>query len=296
VKRRNFMTAVGVAAGTALLPRPAAAADASHDDQWAVLVDLTKCIGCQGCETACAEANNLAAPDAADLSPDRPRTTTDSQWTVVNVSKTSKGDVTAKTQCMHCLEPACAAACLTKALHKTTAGPVVWDAGKCMGCRFCMISCPFDGPKFEYGAVNPKIQKCRLCFEKLEQGGRPACVENCPAEALTFGKRGELLETARQRIYQNPGTYVSHIYGEHEAGGTSWLYISPVPFEELGFRTSLGTTSYPERTRDFLTAVPLVLIGGPAMLLGLRRATERGGHDGPAPAATRNDTPDGKEA
>ena len=294
MKRRIFMTAVGAAAGGALLPRPAEAAAATRDAGWAVLVDLSKCIGCRGCEAACAEANKLPEPDmSADLSADRPRSTTESQWTVVNVSRTTKGDVTAKTQCMHCLEPACAAACLTRALRKTAAGPVVWDAGKCMGCRFCMISCPFDGPKFEYGAVNPKIQKCRLCFEKLEQGGKPACVENCPAEALTFGRRGELLEMARQRIYQNPGTYVSHIYGEHEAGGTSWLYISPVPFEELGFRTALGTTSYPERTRDFLTAVPLVLIGGPAMLLGLRRATAR--VEGDTPAST-DDTPDGKEA
>jgi formate dehydrogenase iron-sulfur subunit len=193
---------------------------------------------------------------------------------VVNRYDTSNGgEVFVKTQCMHCLQPACAAGCLTKALDKTDEGPVVWDGKKCMGCRFCMVSCPFDVPKFEYSSWNPKIQKCRLCYERLVEGQVPACVENCPAEALTFGKRGELLEIARERIYQNPDDYVHEIYGEHEAGGTSWLYISPVPFEELGFRTDLSTTGYPETTRDFLTAVPLVLVGWPALLLALRKAT-----------------------
>ncbi len=101
-------------------------------------------------------------------------------------------------------------------------------------------------------------------------------MENCPAEALTFGKRGELIEIARERIYQNPGDYVPHIYGEHEAGGTNWLYISPVPFEQLGFRTDLDTTAYPEATRDFLTAVPIVLTLWPAFLLALRQSTRPG--------------------
>jgi hypothetical protein len=136
-----------------------------------------------------------------------------------------------------------------------------------------MVSCPFDVPKFEYYSAVPKIVKCQMCFDRLADGGKPACVENCGGDALTFGKRGELLEMARQRIYQSPGQYVSHIYGEHEAGGTSILYISGAPFGELGFRTDLGTESYPERTRDFLTAVPLVLTLWPAGLLALRRAT-----------------------
>ena len=68
---------------------------------------------------------------------------------------------------------------------------------------------------------------------------------------------------------------MSHIYGEHEAGGTGWLYISPVPFEEIGFRTDLGDESYPEKTRGFLTAVPLVLVLWPAFMMALRRATVR---------------------
>jgi len=290
VKRRTFITAMGVAAGGAVAGKAAEAATVGPDDQYGVLVDLTKCIGCRSCEQACADANGLPAPDMARLGSDIPtrprRTTSETQRTVVNRNETKGGDVFVKSQCMHCVEPACAAACLTRALYKTKEGPVVWRENKCMGCRFCMVSCPFDAPKFEYYSANPKIQKCQMCFDKVIAGGKPACVENCGGDALTFGKRGELLETARQRIYQNPGQYVSQIYGEHEAGGTSWLYISPVPFDQLGFRTDLGTTSYPERTRDFLTAVPVVLTVFPAALLALRRATGPEAESDASPLAT----------
>lgn len=288
--RRFFFKVVGAAAGTTLVgaaPRDAeAAATASRraDDAYGVLVDLTRCVGCRSCEVACAEANGLPAPSEADDKPGAPpRAANDKQWTVVNRHDTSKGEVYAKSQCMHCVEPACAAGCLTQALFKTQEGPVIWRADKCMGCRFCMVSCPFDAPKFEYNSWNPKIQKCQMCWERAKANGLPACVENCPNEALTFGKRGELLEIARQRIYQNPGKYVSHVYGEHEAGGTAVLYISPVDFAEVGFRTDLDTTSYPETTRDFLTAVPLILTAFPAFLLGLRQATGRSAEAQDAP-------------
>jgi formate dehydrogenase iron-sulfur subunit len=274
--RRNFMKLVGVAAGSALTPARADAGTAAGDpgETHGVLVDLTRCIGCRMCEEACALANDRPEPDwSDDHSYQALRQATDKQWTVVNRYDTSRGEVFVKTQCMHCVQPACAAGCLTKALDKTDQGPVVWREKKCMGCRYCMVSCPFDAPKFEYHSAVPNIEKCQLCYQRLVAGGMPACVENCPAEALTFGTRAELLEIARERIYQNPGEYVSHIYGEHEVGGTNWLYISPVPFEEVGFRTDLGTKALPESTREFLTAVPLVLVGWPALLLALRRAT-----------------------
>jgi formate dehydrogenase iron-sulfur subunit len=277
VRRRTFMTAVGVAAGTAAVGAEAQANTGSVDQQSAILVDLTKCIGCKSCEVACAEANGLPEPDVSLVGSDIPasarRLTSDKERTVVNRFETTAGDVFVKSQCMHCVQPACAAACLTRALYKTPEGPVIWRESKCMGCRFCMVSCPFDAPKFEYYSAVPKIQKCQMCFDRVKDGGKPACVENCGGDALTFGKRGELLEMARQRIYQSPGQYVSHIYGEHEAGGTSILYISGAPFDQLGFRTDLGTEALPERTRPFLTAVPLVLTLWPAGLLALRRAT-----------------------
>ena len=125
---------------------------------------------------------------------------------------------------MHCNEPACAAACLTQAMHKTSEGPVIWREDKCMGCRYCMVSCPFDVPKFEYNSANPEVTKCTMCAERQQNGQIPACVENCPAEALVFGTRRELLAEARTRIAENPELYYDHIYGETEAGGTSFLY------------------------------------------------------------------------
>jgi hypothetical protein len=137
-----------------------------------------------------------------------------------------------------------------------------------------MVSCAFEIPKYEYDNPNPRVQKCRLCWDGIREGEQPACVENCGGDALTFGKRSELLEIARTRIYTNPGYYVSHIYGEHEVGGTGWLYLSAVPFEQLGFRTDLGTTPLPELTREFLYAVPSVLTLVPALLLGISKITE----------------------
>jgi formate dehydrogenase iron-sulfur subunit len=289
VNRRKFLQTMGAAGGTSLVAGAARARDVvmpsskrvkepepAADDAYAVLVDLTACVGCRTCEEACAAANGLPDPDwSDDFSYESERSTSPQQWVAVNRRETTRGEVFLRGQCMHCVEPACAAACLTKAMYKTPEGPVIWREDKCMGCRFCMLSCPFGVPKFEYDSPNPRIQKCQLCWERVKEGQVPACVENCPAEALTFGKRKDLLEIARQRIYQNPDQYHPHIYGEHEAGGTSWLYISPVPFEELGVPTDLGDSSYPELTRDFLTAVPVVLLLWPAFLLGLYQSTRR---------------------
>ena len=272
--RRTFFKLLALV-GTSSIARGARAEAEAADpnETYGILVDLTLCAGCRSCELACAEANGLPEPEWDETVDEVQRPTSERQWTTVNRFETSRGEVFVKRQCMHCVEPACAAACLTKALLKTPEGPVIWRPDRCMGCRYCMIACPFDGPKFEYDSPVPRIQKCRMCWERLAEGELPACVENCPNEAIVFGKRSELLEIARQRIYQNPGDYVSHIYGEHEAGGTAWLYISPVPFEELGFPTHLDEKPFPETTREFLTSVPVVLTLWPAFLLALRRAT-----------------------
>jgi hypothetical protein len=135
-------------------------------------------------------------------------------------------------------------------------------------------------PKFEYNSAVPRIQKCRLCWERLGEGKLPACVENCPMKALTFGGRAELVEEGRRRIYRQPDKYVYRIYGEHEVGGTSWLYLARVPFEQLGFRSDLGTTAYPAYTKEFLYGVPVVLTLIPALLLAVNKATKRDTEDG----------------
>jgi Fe-S-cluster-containing dehydrogenase component len=259
------------ATGMALATSEAQATEPAQPEEFVgVLVDTTRCIGCRSCERACSVANNLPVPDVEkDGALAQVRDTSDHQWTVVNRFETSKGEIFVKKQCMHCWQPACGAACLTNAMYKTRTGPVIWRPGKCMGCRFCMISCPFDIPKFEYNSWNPKIQKCSMCAERLEQGKKPACVEACPTDALMFSSKRQLMEVARVRIYNHPERYVHKIYGEYEVGGTGWLYLSAAPFEEIGFRTDLGTTPYPEYTKPFLYGVPLALFGLPALLLGL---------------------------
>ena len=276
IDRRDFFKVLGITGLTAVAGQKLNAAPPmkGNVEFKGVLYDSTKCKGCRGCEYDCADANGLPEPiptkDIKGL-----RKPDELHRTVVNEYKTSKGIVYAKMQCMHCDQPACGSACLTQAMHKTVEGPVIWRGNKCMGCRYCMVSCPFDMPKFEYHSSNPKIQKCTMCYEtRVQKGGIPACVENCPNEALMFGTRRELIKEARKRIVENPDKYYDHIYGEHEAGGTCWLHISPVPFEEIGMRTNIQSSSYPALTKGFLYAVPSVFVLAPAVLLGIQQATK----------------------
>jgi Fe-S-cluster-containing dehydrogenase component len=273
VNRRLFCKTVGLTGVALVTGSKLASAKVPEEitEFKGILYDSTLCIGCRLCEVTCAEAHGFPVPE------DEPvagvvRKTSETQRTVINLFKTSKGDVYTKTQCMHCNEPACAAACLTKAMYKTKEGPVIWRGDKCMGCRYCMVSCPFDVPKFEYHSANPKIQKCDMCYDRITAGGMPACVEAC-GQALKFGTRRELLSEAHKRISDNPGAYEDYVFGERVAGGTSFMYIGPVPFEETGHNTSLQEASYPALTKGFLYAVPAVFVLLPSFLLGIRAAT-----------------------
>jgi formate dehydrogenase iron-sulfur subunit len=272
IKRRDFLKVLGVTGMTLVAGEsPTVASKKEIVEFNGILYDSTKCKGCRGCEFDCAEAHGLPTPPAEVPAI---RKTSDTANSVINTYETEKGKVFVKRQCMHCNEPACVAACLTNAMHKNKTGPVTWDGNKCMGCRYCMISCPFDIPKFEYHSSNPKIQKCDMCFERLKTEESPACVYNCPNEALMYGKRRDLIKEARKRIDEKPELYFDHIYGEHEAGGTGWLYLSPVPFNQLGLNTSLQQSSYPALTKGFLYSVPTVFVLIPTLLLGLHKATK----------------------
>lgn len=272
--RRRFLRLAGATGAAVAAGAQRARADGTPVDVEfvGVLVDTTRCIGCRSCEVACGEAHGLDVPDViGDGAFENERTTTPRQRTVVNRYRTDAGTVFVKRQCMHCWQPACAAACLTNAMYKTHEGPVIWREAKCMGCRYCMVACPFEVPRFEYDSPVPRIEKCTLCWDRLERGLIPACVRACPVDALMFGSKRELLEIARVRIYNHPEHYVHKIYGEHEVGGTGWLYLSAVPFEQLGFRTDLGTTPYPEFSKEFLYSVPVVFLAVPTLLAGLHR-------------------------
>ena len=146
--------------------------------------------------------------------------------------------------CMNCNDPSCASVCPVGALQKTALGPVTYDASKCMGCRYCMVACPFSVPKYEWGKLVPKVQKCTMCPDRVAQGKQTACAEICPTGATKFGERDELIAEAQKRIRDNPGNYVDHIYGLEEVGGTSVLLLSAVPFETFGYRTNLSQRSH----------------------------------------------------
>ena len=275
LNRRNFFKTLGVAGATLAVGKSFGSVNSKDKvvEFQAMLYDSTRCLGCLACERVCAKAHDLPEPQDK-LVAGVQRKTSEKQRLAMNNYLTSKGEVFTRKSCMHCNEPACTAACLTQAMYKTKEGPVIWRENKCMGCRYCMVSCPFDVPKFEFHSANPKIQKCDLCYDRIKEGKIPACAEACPGDALTFGTRRELIDEARKRIFENPKDYRNQIYGEDVAGGTGLLYLSSAPFSEQGFDPKIQNSSYPALTKGFLYSVPSVDVLLPPLLLGIYAATK----------------------
>ena len=229
---------------------------------FAILIDITRCSGCERCADACVAANGKN-PIAADA--DR-ATTSDglSANRLCSVVPAADGRF-ARKSCMHCLEPSCVSACLVGGLSKTADGPVVYDPEKCIGCRYCMLACPFHVPRYEWANVLPFMRKCDMCADRLAQGRLPACVEACPNEALVFGEREALLEKAHALIKKQPGRYLQHVWGEREYGGTSILYVSDVDLDAIGW-PSHEAVAIPRITDPVIHKTPLL---GGSVLLGL---------------------------
>ncbi|MBU1170515.1 MAG: 4Fe-4S dicluster domain-containing protein [Proteobacteria bacterium] len=285
ISRRRFLTWIG-AAGAGLSTVNTAQASTltqfkGHPEGLGVLHDTTRCVGCRKCEEACNTVNDLPKPDRAfqDMSVlENKRRTTTKAFTVVNSYPVGSQDqpVFRKIQCNHCLEPACASACFVRAFKKRADGAVVYDPSVCVGCRYCMVACPFEIPTYEYdNPLTPKVLKCTFCAPRIEKGLLPGCVESCPKEALTFGKRNDLITLARKRIARHPDRYIDHIYGETEMGGTSWLGLAGVAFKDLGMREDLGTTPAPALTSGALSVVPMVVGLWPVFLAGMYGMTVR---------------------
>jgi len=225
----------------------------------ALLYDATICIGCKQCEQACADQNKLPYNDTIAAEERQ----SDHKLTAI----LTRNDKFMRRLCMNCQEPSCASVCPVGALQKTALGPVTYDASKCMGCRYCMVACPFSVPKYEWGKLFPKVQKCVMCPDRVAQGKQTACAEICPTGATKFGERDELIAEAQQRIRDNPTKYVNHIYGLTEVGGTSVFLLSSVPFEDFGYRTNLSKDPLPMLTYQVLQHIPdFVPLGG--MVLG----------------------------
>jgi len=231
---------------------------------YAILNDTTRCVGCEECVAACKKAN--------DLRKDVPR-----RWKqrIDDLSSTRyttilrrPGGNNIRQQCRHCVEPACVSACLVGALQKTPEGPVIYDGSKCMGCRYCMTACPYAIPRYAWEEPIPYVHKCTMCYDRLKDGGRPACVEACQHGATVFGSRKELLEEARRRIDGKPDTYVDKVFGETEVGGTCVLYISDIPLDFLGCSPELDDTPLPDLTWAALSKVPYLVGGMGAIMTG----------------------------
>lgn len=236
----------------------------------AILNDLTKCLGCRSCQVACKAWNHLPGQQTRNEgSYENPLHLSDQTWTRLcfyeNQEENRPAWVFSKRQCMHCLEPACVAACPVGAMQKTASGPVVYHKERCIGCRYCMVACPYTIPRFDWHSSVPYITKCTMCSDRMGAGMPPACTQACPNEALVFGTRKQMLALARERLAREPGNYVTHIYGEHEAGGASVLYLSPVAFERLGLPT-LGRTPVSHYSSEVMEKVPLAFVGVAAAL------------------------------
>jgi formate dehydrogenase iron-sulfur subunit len=223
-----------------------------------MLIDFTECIGCGECVKACCQQNSLTGePLATDLSAQN--------FTVV----LKHGSLFYRKLCMHCVEPTCVSVCPVAALTKSERGPVLYDPDRCMGCRYCMMACPFGVPRYQWNSPAPVIAKCIFCSQRVAAGGETACSWVCPMGATRMGERSHLLEIARARIAQKPQRYVDYIYGETDAGGTSVLMLSSVPFADLGFPAGLGREPLPSLTWSVLSRIPSIVVTGGVLLGGI---------------------------
>lgn len=233
----------------------------------AILYDSTLCVGCKACESACAERwgnpynDRIAAEEK--LSSRKLETIE------------THGDKFSRRACMHCGEPTCVSVCPVGALQKTALGPVVYDADKCMGCRYCMQACPFQVPTYEWSSRLPRMRKCNMCYERQSKGQPTACTTACPTGATIGGERDALIVEAKKRLAEKPGDYYQKIFGIQEVGGTSVLYLSAVPFEQIGLRTQVPTEALPKLTWEVLELVPDIVSTGSVLLGGVWWITNR---------------------
>jgi formate dehydrogenase iron-sulfur subunit len=274
----------------------------------AMLIDTTRCIGCRGCQVACKQWNHKPGEVDAKFLPaqkDRaeqfaragyqnPPDLDANTWTLITYNEVDIGGrfhwVFGKLQCMHCQHPACVSACPVQALEKLDSGPVIHHADRCIGCRYCMLACPFQVPKFEWHKALPVIQKCTMCSDRLATTGiysEPACSKVCPTDAVVTGDRDELVAEAWRRIDQAPNRYLAHVYGEHEVGGTCVLHLSNVPFDQIGYRPDLPNRPLGDFTKLAMGGIPYV-VSALLVVLGSVYAVRR--HQ-----VSRSEQPTGRE-
>jgi Fe-S-cluster-containing dehydrogenase component len=284
-----------------------------------LLYDSTLCVGCKACVSACKQANHMPADIGAKQEAWNPGlwdSAVDLSGKTLNVIKVyghgtmekkdaeTNGFAFSKRQCLHCVDPSCVSACPVTAMTKDPrTGIVRHDPGRCIGCRYCVLSCPFGVPKYDFSTTWGKIQKCQLCVQRLEKGQLPACADVCPTGATLFGRREDLLAEARRRLALKPGervvfprgdisqviepqprpsheaiqtvAYQQHVYGERELGGTQCLALSAVPFERLNLPTNLPDYGYPTLSEGIQETIYHNMVAPAVVLAGLLALTYR---------------------
>jgi Fe-S-cluster-containing dehydrogenase component len=308
INRRDFLK---VAAGGGLLlasdisPAGATMPKELPPQAVGILYDATLCIGCKSCMVNCKIYNG--APGGAlylkgrtvsyEVKPDEPYwdAATDLSSKTVNVIKVNKsgtgvnkdsaenGFSFIKQHCLHCITPACVSVCPVGAFRKNPVNGVVYYVeNRCIGCRYCMIACPFNIPRYEYESATPQVRKCQLCQHRYEEGKYSACCEFCPTGASIFGKVVDLRAEAAKRLAMKPGDeydfpvqtvdskeksrrpvskYINHVYGMKEGGGTQYLLLAGVPFDWLGFNKNIPDSYLPDLTWAYIAKIPAVLVG-----------------------------------
>jgi len=258
-------------------------ANGDFSNSKAFLIDMTKCTGCRGCQVACKQWNQLEAEETSFFSGEgyqNPPAMSEKTFTRIKFRDYQKNGQNEfafyKEMCMHCNEPACASVCPVGAFQKTAEGPVVYQADRCIGCRFCMIACPFGVPKYEWSKALPLVKKCTGCYSRVKAGMKPACATACPT-AISYGPRAEMLKEAERRLSAHPDRYIQKVYGKEEAGGTSVIYLTSLPFDELGFKR-VTLRPLPGYTWQALRLVPAAFLtvgGGLSALSWITHCKER---------------------
>lgn len=278
--RREFLLRAGTGgACAAAAAAPAEAAFVREPKEMppqavGMLIDMTLCIGCQACVSACRDANGVEVDDtpfalAGWNAAHTWDTALDLDGETLNVIKVWRdGDASVKDRetdgfgfykrhCLHCVDPSCVSVCPVSAMQKDPqTGIVGYDADACIGCRYCSYGCPFGVPQFDLAQPRGRINKCEMCRHLQARGEIPACCDVCPTGASLFGPVAALQEEADRRLAAVPGqtisfprgdirqdrprhegpvpAYLDHTYGETEVGGTQVRYLSAVPFTTLG--------------------------------------------------------------
>lgn len=213
---------------------PSPSARVGNIEPVAKLIDVSKCIGCKACQTACMEWNDLrdeVGTVAAGVY-DNPTDLTAQSWTVMRFSEyenEASGNLEwliRKDGCMHCEDPGCLKACPSPgAIVQYANGIVDFQEENCIGCGYCITGCPFDVPRIS--KKDNKAYKCTLCSDRVAVGQEPACVKTCPTGAIQFGTKTAMQNYAQERVVdlKERGYEKAGLYDPAGVGGTHVMYV-----------------------------------------------------------------------